>query len=146
MLTAGVNHASERAVFVLIASLGIALVVGGLAGQEGLNWLYFAAGIGALAIAGLRLYRPVVDFINTGAGSVALGFLAIVLPLMGVIIFALYPLAIGFVSSAGIDVESGLVILATASGLLALLNLATLIVNIVWGYIKTEPPEEAIGN
>ncbi len=141
MLIAGVKHATDRAVLVLIVSLGIALAVGGLAGQEGTNWLYLLAGIGALAIGGFRLYRPAVDFINRGTGSIISGFLAIVLPLISVVIFALYPMAIGFVSSSGINIESGLVILAATSGFLALLNLATLIVNIIWGYMKDEPSE-----
>ncbi len=146
MLIAGVKHATDRPVLVLIVSLGVALVVGGLAGQESTNWLYLIIGIGALAVGGFRLYRPVVDFINRGAGSIISGFLALVLPLISLVVFALYPLAIGFVSSSGISIELGLVILAATSGLLALLNLATLIVNIIWGYMKDEPSEKAMGN
>jgi len=122
---------SQRAVSVSLLSLGVALGSAALTSEGASAVAYILLGIVIVAAVVSRLYRRPLSWLDRIGGRGLAGFLGVFLPLGGVLIFILYPLAVGFVATAGADVRTNFAIVAVISGVIALANLGVLILNIV---------------
>ena len=122
---------SLRAVLVALLSLGIAFGSAALTSRGASVVLYVLIGIVILAIAALGLHRRPLGWLSRVGGTGLARFLAVFLPLVGTAIFVLYPLAVGFVAKVGADVRTDFAVVAIISSLIALANLAILVLNII---------------
>ena len=116
---------------VSLLSLGIAFGSAALTSEGASAVAYILLGIVIVAAVVSRLYRRPLSWLDRIGGRGLAGFLGVFLPLGGVLIFILYPLAVGFVATAGADVRTNFAIVAVISGVIALANLGVLILNIV---------------
>ena len=125
------QKASQRAVSVLLLSLGIAFGSAALTSEGASAVAYILLGIIIVATVVSGMYRRPLGWLNRTGGRGLAGFLGVFLPLGGVFIFILYPLAVGFGATAGADIRTDFAIVAVISGVNALANLAILILNVV---------------
>lgn len=125
------QKASQRAILVSLLSLGIAFGSAALTSDGASIVLYALLGIVIVASAVLGLYRRPLDWLNRRGGRRLAGFLAVFLPLMGVAVFVLYPAAVGFGAVVGLDIRTKFAIVAVISGVIALANLTTFVLNII---------------
>jgi hypothetical protein len=125
------QKASHRAVLVSLLSLGIAFGSAALTSDGADIVLYILLGTAFLAIVVSGLYRRPLAWLTGAGGRGLAGFLAVFLPLGGLVIFTLYPLAVGFAASAGATVRSKFAAVAVISGVIALANAAILASNAV---------------
>ena len=125
------QRASQRAVRVLLLSLGIAFGSAALTSEGASIVLYVVLGIVIIAIAVARLYRRPLEWLHRSGGRRIAGVLAVLFPLGSALIFTLYPLAVAFVASVGADVRTRFAIVAVISGVIAIANLLVLVMNIV---------------
>jgi hypothetical protein len=123
-------RASQRAAWILLLSLGIAFGSSALTSEGASIVLYILLGIVIVATAVSGLYRRPLEWLHRSGGRRLAGFLAVFLPLGGTLIFILYPLAVGFVASAGADVRTKFAIVAVISGVIAIANLLVLVLNV----------------
>jgi len=125
------QKASQRAILVSLLGLGIAFGSAALTSDGASIVLYILLGIAIVAIAVSGLYRRPLDWLNRSGGRRLAGFLAVFLPLMGVAVFVLYPVAVGFGAVVGLDIRTNFAIVAVISGVIALANLAVLVLNVI---------------
>jgi len=99
-------------------------------------------GIGFILFVVFGFHKRLAAYFYKIGGKALDKFLSIFMPLVGVIIFVLYPVLIGFVTSLGISVDASITIIAVTSGLLAIANLVVLTLNIVSILRRHKIPQE----
>ncbi|HLC01713.1 MAG TPA: hypothetical protein VJK02_01625 [Anaerolineales bacterium] len=125
------QKASQRAVSVLLLSLGLAFGSAALTSEGASAVVCILLGIVIVATVVSGLYRRPLGWLNRTGGRGLARFLGVFLPLGGALLFILYPLAVGFVATAGADVRTNFAIVAVISGVIAPANLGVLILNTV---------------
>ncbi len=130
------QRASQRAVWVLLLSLGIAFGSAALTSEGASIVLYVVLGIVIIAIAVARLYRRPLEWLHRSGGRRLAGVLAVLFPLGTALTFTLYPLAVAFVASAGADVRTRFAIVAVISGV----GVMTAVTVAVRGSVALAPP------
>jgi hypothetical protein len=88
-------------------------------------------GIALISVVVFGLHKQITAFFYKIGGKVLNNSMAIFMPLIGVIIFAVYPVLLVFITSIGISIEPSITIIAVTSSILALGNLVVLIMNII---------------
>jgi hypothetical protein len=78
----------------------------------------------------LGLYKRISNFFIKIGGSRLIDFLGIFMPVVGVLTMVLYPIAIGVITSLGIDLDKNIIVIAILSALIAIANIVILILNI----------------
>ena len=130
MRSAEIIKAGERADLTALLSIGIAAASSALVAEGVGIILYILIGTVITAAALFGLHKKFLAYLH-GIGWPRLTiFLALFFPLCGLLIFVLYPFAIGFIASAGVPLKSSIILLSIISGLLAFSNLVVLIINI----------------
>lgn len=130
MRSAEIIKAGERADMAALLSIGIAAASSALVTEGAGIILYILLGTVIITAALLGLHKKFLAYLH-GIGWPRLTiFLALFFPLSGLLIFTIYPLAIGFAASAGVPLKSRIILLSIISGLLAFSNLVVLIINI----------------
>ena len=130
MRSAEIIKAGERADLAALLSIGIAAATSALVAEGKGIILYILIGTVIITVALLGLHKkPLASLHGIGWPRLTI-FLALFFPLSGLLIFALYPFAIGFVASAGVPLKSRIILVSIISGLLAFSNLVVLILNI----------------
>ncbi len=125
------HKASQRAILIMLLSLGIGFVVAALTGGGAADFLYILLGIAIFGVAISGLYRRPLGSLNRAFGGTLARVFAIIFPLAGSLIFILYPIAVAFATAAGVDVQTNFAVVAAILFLLSLANLVVLVVNIV---------------
>ena len=129
MQTAETAKASERAWFVGLLSLGGAAASSALVSEGTSAVAYVLLGLLIVGAALAGLHKRIHGFLHRLGGRWLAGFLAVFVPLGGTVVFALYPVGIGFALAVGVPLDAKFIVVAAVSSVLCLANLAALVVN-----------------
>jgi hypothetical protein len=78
----------------------------------------------------LGFHKRISSFFIKIGGSRLIDFLGIFMPVVGVLTMVIYPIAIGVITSLGIDLDKTIIVIAIMSALIAIANIVILILNI----------------
>lgn len=125
------NHKLDARTFaVSLISAGLASGISVLVTDSVGKTLSILFGIGFFLIVLLGFHKRISGYFRRIGGSGLMNFLAVFMPLGGLLIFVLYPIAVGTITSLGIAFDTSIIVIAIVSGLLAIANLVVLIMNI----------------
>lgn len=131
MQSAEVLKASQRAVLVALLSIGVAFGSATISSAGTDAILYLLVGLLLVALAAFGIYKRVLDSLYRIGGRKLATFFALFFPITSLVTFALYPLAVGLVASLGATVRTNFALIAAISAVLAIANLAVLVMNIL---------------
>ncbi len=122
---------SERATAVALLSVGASSLVSVLTTEGFVSVILILLGIASIGAVVAGLHKRLLASLGRTAGEGLIGFLAVFLPLIGIVVFSLYPIGLSIGAAAGIRIPNEFIVTAIVSGLGFLANLLVLIMNVI---------------